>query len=271
MNKLSPQFLKSFLDNKFSLFNKAEFVLSDPISVPHSFSNKKDIEVAAFLTSTISWGQRITIINNAKKLMSLMDDAPHDFILHHQPKDLKPFEKFVHRTFNSDDCLAYLHSLQNIYRNHGGLESTFSKAFSDSVNTLEAIEKVRNIFFSTPHLPRTQKHFSSPAKNSATKRLNMFLRWMVRPADGIDFGLWNAIPACKLIIPLDIHVSRAARKLNLIKTKQDNWKAAVELTEELKKFDENDPIKYDIALFNWSVCENLKFCSHSKEIKALSI
>lgn len=247
--------LKHLLDQKTEEYNTLRFIESDPILIPHSFQLKEDIEISAFLTATIAWGQRPTIIKNATRLMQLMDGAPLDFILNHRPKDRLRFEGFVHRTFNYDDLVFFLSSLQHIYSDLGGLETVFS-AEQGEENCKSAIARFRQYFFETEHLPRTQKHVSNPLKNSSCKRLNMFLRWMVRSDnDGVDFGLWNTIDMSQLSCPLDVHSGNVARKLGLLKRKQNDWKAVEELDSALRKFDPMDPVKYDFALFGMGVFE----------------
>ncbi|MCF8228626.1 MAG: TIGR02757 family protein [Bacteroidales bacterium] len=223
----------------------------DPVSIPHLFKKKEDIEIAAYLAATIAWGQRKTIIRNALSLMAMMDNAPHDFVLNANDADFKKFLGFVHRTFNGSDCIYFLNALQNIYVKHGGLEKCFEEK-----DVKEGILKFRKIFFELPHLPRTQKHLANPAAGASAKRINMFLRWMIRDdGAGIDFGIWRIFTPSQLYCPLDIHSGNAARKLGLLKRKQNDWKAVEELTRNLRNFDAEDPVKYDIALFALGVEE----------------
>jgi len=252
------QEIKQFLDEKVLLYNQPSFIELDPVSIPHLFNKKEDIEIAGFFAATIAWGQRPTILRNAKKLMQWMDNAPQDFILHFEENDLEPFRNFVHRTFNGSDCIYFLRALQNIYHHHGGLSELFTSSLNKpNADIKEAIVHCRTLFFELPHLKRTEKHFSNPEEGSACKRLNMFLRWMVRKdKKGVDLGIWNISPS-KLICPLDVHSGRIARKLGLLKRKQDDWKAAEELTGILRSFDKNDPAKYDFALFSLGVFEHL--------------
>lgn len=243
--------LHSFLEEKYNFYNQPEFIEDDPISVPHQFSNKEDIELAGFFSAIIAWGVRTTIINNANKLMQMMDFAPHDFVINHSENELKRFEKFVHRTFNGIDCIYFIQSLRNIYQNHEGLETVFSGA-----DARESILNFRIVFFELPFPKRTSKHIANPDKNSAAKRINMFLRWMVRNDNrGVDFGIWKNQDTAKLVCPLDVHSGNVARKLGLITVPSDNWKAAIELTNRLREFDPADPVKYDFALFGLGINE----------------
>lgn len=254
--KLKAGELKEFLDEKYEQYNRLDFITSDPICIPHQFTKKEDIEIAGFLSATIAWGQRVTIINNANKLMQLMDHAPHEFIMNAKVKDLKRFDNFVHRTFNGTDAMFFMSSLQNIYKKHGGLEKVFvSKTKEDACK--EAIVNFRKVFFSIPHPARTGKHVSNPEENSSAKRLCMYLRWMVRDDKrGVDFGIWkNSIQAKDLMCPLDVHTGNVGRKLGLLKRTQNDWKAVTELSNNLRKLDKNDPIKYDFALFGLGVFE----------------
>ena len=247
--------LKEFLDEKVILYNNPKFIASDPIQIPHSFSKKEDIEIAAFLTATISWGNRKMIIKNAFKMMELLDNSPYDFVLNHQEKDLKSFENFVHRTFNTIDFQQFVKSLQHIYQNHKGLENALAIT-DNSKNYQTTIHQFKQLFFEVPHQQRTQKHVSDPLKNSAAKRINMYLRWMVRNDNaGVDFGIWKTHNPANLSCPLDVHSGNVARKLKLLLRKQNDWKALAELDKNLRKLDKNDPVKYDFALFGLGVFE----------------
>lgn len=246
--------LKEYLDSKVEKYNCIDFIELDPISIPHKFTTKEDIEIAGLLSATIAWGNRKAILKSANKLIQWMDNAPYDFILNHSTPDLKPFEKFVYRTFNGDDCIFFIKSIKNIYLNHSGIENTFTKGFVEEKSIEAAINYFRTVFFSVPHFSRTQKHVANPMKGSASKRLNMYLRWMVRKdTKEVDFGLWNTINPADLMMPLDVHSGTVARKLELLKRNANDWKAVVELTQNLKKFDYTDPVKYDFALFGMGV------------------
>jgi uncharacterized protein (TIGR02757 family) len=251
--------IKAILDSKLAQITKDQiFVADDPISIPHRFSIKEDIEIAGFLTAILSWGMRRQIIERAGFLMKLMDNAPYQFLMHAEAKDFSRLEQFQYRTFKGIDCHALTHALAMIYRKHGGLEQTFTSGFAQG-NIWDAIVVVRNILLSYPHEKRTEKHLANPQKGASAKRINMFLRWMVRQDEaGIDFGLWKNIPAKALICPLDLHTGKAARKLGLLKRKQDDKKAADELTAQLLLFDAHDPVKYDLALFMLSMDKQLE-------------
>lgn len=249
--------LKSFLDSKVIQYNRPEFIKNDPVVIPHLFTNKQDIEIMGFWAATLAWGQRVTIINKCRELITLMDGAPYDFIINHEEPDLKKLLQFKHRTFNDIDTLYFIAFFRYHYQNHDSLESAFlpPNPLKWEQEGVEPIEKYlnhfRQYFFSLPDFPhRTQKHVSSPSQKSTCKRLNMFLRWMVRKDDcGVDFGIWNQIKPAELIMPCDLHVDRVARKLNLITRKQTDWQTAIKLTQRLREFDPIDPVKYDFALF----------------------
>ncbi len=247
--------LKEFLDEKVILYNQPKFIESDPIQIPHLFSIKEDIEIAAFLTATIAWGNRKSIINNAKRMMQLLDHAPFDFVLNHTTQDLESLNHFVHRTFNGEDLKQFIKSLNHIYSKHNGLEAVFLKhAKKDSLQL--SIHHLKKYFFEIGHLPRTQKHISDPLKNSAAKRINMFLRWMVRKDNvGVDFGIWDNLSPSQLSCPLDVHSGNVARKLGLLNRKQNDAKALNELDMALRDLDYSDPVKYDFALFGLGVFE----------------
>ena len=247
--------LKDFLDAKVEQYNHPHFLESDPLQIPHQFHKKEDIEISAFLTATIAWGNRKSIINNAKKLMQLLDNAPYDFIMQHQDRDAEKLLSFVHRTFNGTDLCYFIKALHHIYTNHNGLEACFAKtATAQSVQP--AISSFKQTFFELPHPLRTTKHVSDPLKGSAAKRINMFLRWMVRDhTTGVDFGLWKQLKPNQLSCPLDVHSGNVARKLKLLKRKQNDAKALAELDKNLRKLDPKDPVKYDFALFGLGVFE----------------
>lgn len=250
--------LKELLDGYVDKFNNQEFIESDPISIPHRFKQKQDIEISGFLVATLAWGQRPVIISKSLELMNYMDFSPYEFVLHHSENDLKPFLKFKHRTFNPTDILYFIHFFRLVYRQYDSLEPLFAETLNNSsVHTGPGIDNFRQVFVNDPDFPmRTGKHVASPSRKSACKRINMFLRWMVRKDDrGVDFGIWKSIQPYQLICPLDVHVDRIARKLGLLKRKQKDWQAALELTENLKRFDPDDPVKYDFALFGMGVFE----------------
>lgn len=247
--------LKEFLDEKVVQYNTLDFIDTDPIQVPHQFSLKEDIEIAAFLTSTIAWGNRKMIINNSKKMMALMGDSPYDFIMNHRDFQLEKLDGFVHRTFNSVDFITFIKALQHIYKNHSGLEMAFAKN-QQPLSMQPGIAEFKKIFFEIAHQARTMKHVSDPMQGSAAKRINMFLRWMVRQdKNGVDFGIWKNIPMAALSCPLDVHSGNVARKLGLLTRKQNDGKALAELDSSLRLLDANDPVKYDFALFGLGVFE----------------
>jgi len=253
------QNLKAFLDAKVAQYNRPDFIKNDPVSIPHLFTKKQDIEIMGFWAATLAWGQRITIINKCKELIALMDGAPYDFIMNHEEPDLKKLLHFKHRTFNDVDTLYFISFFRYHYSRYESLEDAFvpnrTVILSDSEEPIDGVQTAlnhfRSYFFSLPDHPhRTIKHVSSPSQKSTCKRLNMFLRWMVRKDDcGVDFGIWNKLQPSELIMPCDLHVDRVARKLNLITRKQTDWQTAIELTERLREFDPLDPVKYDFALF----------------------
>ena len=251
--------LKNFLDRKVIEFNNPAFIKDDPVCIPHLFSKKQDIEIAGFFAAVFAWGTRKTIINKCELLLQLMDNAPYDFCINHTDEDLKRLEGFCHRTFNDTDLLYFISFFKFYYSKHKSLESAFfNNATIQQNNAVEAaLNNFYQCFFSLDDVPaRTKKHIASPQKNSSCKRLNMYLRWMVRNDNkGVDFGLWKKISPSQLICPVDVHVARVAKHFNLLKRNQVDWQAAIELTEELKKFDKSDPVKYDFALFGLGVLE----------------
>ncbi len=247
--------IKEFLNLKSEQYNNVSFIKDDPIQIPHLFNKKEDIEISGFLTSTISWGNRKSIIKSSTKMMKLMDNEPYNFIINHSEKDLKNLFKFVHRTFNGYDFVQFIISLRHIYKNYGGLE----KVFADNIKNQSmhsSIHEFKKIFFEIPHTERTKKHVSDPFRGSASKRINMFLRWMIRKdKKGVDLGIWKSIDQKNLSCPLDVHSGNVARKLGLIDRKQNDYKAVMELDSILRVFDKNDPVKYDFALFGIGVFE----------------
>ncbi|ANH83349.1 TIGR02757 family protein [Niabella ginsenosidivorans] len=261
--KKSADTLKAFLDARALYYEQPGFIADDPISVPHSFSKQQDIEIAGFFAAILAWGNRKSIINSCKRLLELMDNAPYDFIMHFTEADLKPFLKFVHRTFNAIDLFHFLDVLQHHYKikKLPSLETAFSNYLTPGDTTIEkALIGFRRHFFDDkifPHYPvRTQKHIATPERKSACKRLNMYLRWMVRSSSkGVDFGLWKNIQPLQLICPLDLHVARVARHFKLLDRPNNDWQAALELTTHLKQLDAADPVKYDFALFGLGVIE----------------
>lgn len=248
--------VRSLLDNAYERLATPDFIANDPVQVPRSFSTREDAETIGFITATIAWGQRKTIISNAWKLADLMDQAPFDFMMNAGEQDLQRLDGFVHRTFNAMDLRQFVFGLRHLYNTHGGLETAFLPAEKSTLlpPVVDMISLFRERFFEPAHEPRMHKHVASPARGSNAKRINMYLRWMVRPNDrGIDLGLWKRIPASALHVPLDVHTGRVARELGLLRRQQDDWKSVQELTEVLRGFDATDPVKYDIALFGLGV------------------
>ncbi len=248
--------LYQLLEEKAYQYNNPSFIETDPIQVPKQFSRKENIEISAFLAASIAWGQRTTIIKNAFRLVEMMDNDPFEFLLNTDETDWMHFGEFKHRTFNGQDCLFFIRSLKNIYQNHGGLEAVFTAGYLQDQTIGSALRHFRQIFYQVAHESRSQKHISNIDKGASAKRLNMFLRWMVRNDQaGVDFGLWDGIPSSALLLPLDVHTGTQARQLGLLARKQDDWKAVLEVTESLRVFDPADPVKYDFALFGMGAFE----------------
>ena len=244
--------LQEFLNSKVDFYNQPSFIKDDPISVPHLFTKKQDIEIAGFFAAIFSWGNRTTIISKAKELMQLMDMAPYEFCLNHDSNGLKRLMGFKHRTFNDTDLFYCVEFFKHHYKRYKSLENAFTR----HGNTVEEmLTDFHHYFFSLDDFPvRTKKHIATPERKSSCKRLNMFLRWMVRQyGKGVDFGLWKKISPSQLVCPIDLHVARVACRFNLIKRKQTDWQTALELTEYLRTLDKNDPVKYDFALFGLGV------------------
>ena len=247
--------IKDFLDHKVTEFNRPEFIELDPISIPHRFSLKEDIEISAFLTATISWGNRKAILGTAGQMMQLMGESPYDFIMDSSHFNREKISEFYYRTFNGIDFAYFLSALKNIYSNYGGLENVFNE-LTTKCSVQESIGHFKQLFFELPHSSRTQKHISDPINGSAAKRINMMLRWLIRKDNkGVDFGIWKKISPSNLSIPLDVHSGNTARKLGLLKRKQNDAKAVTELDLVLRTFDGIDPVKYDFALFGLGVIE----------------
>ena len=247
--------LKEFLDLKANQYQSQDFISADPIQIPHRFTKKEDVEIAGFLAATIAWGNRTSIIKNANKMMKLMDEAPFDFIVNHQTSDLDVFDGFVHRTFNATDLKYFVQAIKNLYVNKGGLEFCITQHVS-KMPLQTALHHFKKDFFELPHELRTEKHLADPLKGSAAKRINMYLRWMVRPnTSGVDFGLWKSMHPRNLSCPLDVHSGTVARKLGILNRKQNDAKAVLELDKQLRIMDSEDPVKYDFALFGLGAFE----------------
>ncbi len=248
--------MKVYFDELVDKYNRPDFIPNDPIKIPHLFTHPQDIEIMGFWASILAWGQRVTIINKSMELIELMDGRPHHFILHHTEQERQRFAQFKHRTFNYTDTLYFLDFLQRYYRQHESLEDAFARHIKpEDENIAAGLEGFHDLFFDSEYAPhRTRKHVSTPKRKSRCKKLNMFLRWMVRQDDrGVDFGIWQSIRPDQLLMPLDVHVERVARRFNLIARKQNDFRTVVELTNTLKQFDPIDPVKYDFALFSIGV------------------
>ena len=247
--------IKAFLEEKAEMYNRPQFIETDPVQVPRQFNQKEDIEISAFFTALISWGNRTSIIKNACRLMHLMEYRPYEFIVNASSSEYHLLNKFTHRTFNGDDCNYLVQSLNNIYKHNGGLQTIIGNAFLEGESIKKALIKLHFKIFELPG-ERTRKHIANVERGASAKRLNMFLRWMVRnDSRGVDFGLWPEIPASALMLPLDVHTGNFARKVVILIRKQNDWKAVEEVTETLRKFDPADPVKYDFALFGLGVFE----------------
>jgi len=252
---ISSSELKDFLDSRADLYNRPEFILTDPISIPHRFSLKEDIEIAGFMAATIAWGNRVSILRSSDRMMRLMGNAPYDFVLHHTDNDLRYIDGAMHRTFNAEDFIYFIEALKYIYIEKGGIETIFN-TYQTGDSLQPAIHEFRKIFLELPHNPRTARHVSDPFKGSAAKKINMYLRWMVRKDDrGVDFGIWRSVPPSVLSCPLDVHSGNVARRLGLLTRRQNDAKAVAELDMNLRSLDAADPVRYDFALFGLGVFE----------------
>ncbi len=249
--------LRDFLEEKYRKYNTPDFITDDPVSIPHRFTHKHDIEIAGFLTATISWGRRKSIVDSAGKLMEMMEHSPAQFAVNAEESDIKKFN-FIYRTLQAEDTRSILRGLGNVYRSGSSLEQIFSEPMNGAGDTAPGIRNLRQVLSQCGKLqPRTLKHLPDPAGNSAAKRMNMFLRWMVRKdQNGVDFGIWNSIHPSQLVCPVDVHAGNVARKLGLIQSRQINWNAAMQLTCNLRKLDPEDPVKFDFALFGLGIYEN---------------
>ncbi len=253
----SYQIVKTFLDEKYEQYNRPDFIEDDPVSIPHLFQKEEDIEIAAFLTATISWGQRPMILKKARIMMELLEMDPYNFITGAGATDMKRFRKFVYRTFNSSDLVYFILAIQRILNEYDTLGGLFKKLHNSSEDTRQMLIAFHNEFFRFKKYGRILKHLSNPEKGSAAKRMNMMLRWLVRQDDrGVDFGIWDFIPKSDLYLPLDLHTGRISRKLGILKRRSNDWKAVEEVTGVLRQFDSEDPAKYDFALFGLGIIES---------------
>jgi len=254
--ELNLEQLREFLDEKVQQYNNPNFIELDPIQIPHMYSAKEDIEISGFLAATISWGNRTSILKSSKRMMELMGNSPYDFIMHHKDEHLKKMDGFVHRTFNSTDLITFIEALKYLYQHQNGLEGVFTK-YKTVKSIQPAIHQLNKVFFTVPHLQRTRKHLPDPLSGSAAKKINMYLRWMIRKDNcSVDFGIWKNISPSILSCPLDVHSGNVSRKLGLLKRKQNDAKAVQELDACLRQLDNNDPVKYDFALFGLGIYEN---------------
>lgn len=248
--------LLQFLEEKHLQYNNPSFIESDPISIPHSFSTDKDREVSGFLAAAISWGRRDLILRSSRRLLEMMDMSPYEYVMSSSDKDLIRLSGFVHRTFNGSDCISFMKGLKNVYSSYPGMEDVIIEGMGDGRSLASGLSNLRKVFFSDHHEKRAEKHFADVLAGSAGKRLFMFLRWMVRSdSRGVDFGIWRKIKASELFIPLDFHSGNTARKLGILTRRVNDWKAVEELTQVLREFDRDDPVKYDFALFGLGVNE----------------
>jgi len=255
-NGIPSSEIKAFLEEKYLQYNNPSFIECDPISIPHSFSDARDREISGFLIAAIAWGRRDLILRSGRLMLELMDNSPSEFILYANENELSRFARFVHRTFNGTDCIYFIKGLRHIYSSFGSMEDVILQGMNDSGSVKEGLSYLRSLFFSLPHATRNEKHFADVTGGAAGKRLNMFLRWMVRKDNfGVDFGIWKKIDPAMLYIPLDLHSGNTARRLGLLTRKMNDWKAVEELTGILKEFDPADPVKYDFALFGLGVNE----------------
>ncbi len=254
--ELNKTQLKRLLDQRVDLYNRPSFIGFDPISIPHRYSKKEDIEIAGFLAATIAWGNRLSILRSADRMMAIMGNSPYDFVINHSDSDLKCIDGCIHRTYFAEDFIYFIEALKYLYLEKGGMEAIFARHQTED-SLQPAIHEFGKVFFELPHNARTRRHLSDPDKGSAAKRINMFLRWMVRRDDrDVDFGLWQSISPSVLSCPLDVHSGNVARKLGLLKRKQSDAKAVAELDTRLRELDPADPVKYDYALFGLGVFEH---------------
>lgn len=257
---ISTDNIKDLLEERAARYNTPAFVENDPIQIPHSFSDRENIEISGFLGASLAWGRRDIIIKNTFDLVSRMDNNPIDFLMNMQDHDLDNFKDFKHRTFNGEDCMFFIRSLHRLYKSGGGLQESFLRGYNKRDNTRDAILNFRKEFLENGYPERSIKHLADPERGSAAKRLNLFLRWMVRKDEGgVDFGIWTGISASDLYIPLDVHSGNMARQLGLLKRKQNDWKAVEELTAALRDMDPEDPVKYDYALFGMGAFEKNQY------------
>jgi uncharacterized protein (TIGR02757 family) len=258
-NGIPADEMKVFLEEKYLQYNNPAFIESDPISIPHKFTGLRDREISGFLTAAIAWGRRDLILRSSRMLLERMDNAPYEFITSAGEDEILNLSGFVHRTFNGTDCIYFIKGLRHIYSNYSCMEDVLLQGMSETGSIRDGLSQLRSVFFALPHASRNEKHFADVTGGAAGKRLNMFLRWMVRKDNrGVDFGIWKNIDQSSLYMPLDLHSGNTARRLGLLTRKMNDWKAVEELTEILRLFDPTDPVKYDFALFGLGVFEGFK-------------
>ena len=250
MSSLAREDLKELLERLHDKYNTVDFIENDPISIPHSFSDPRDQEIGGFLAATIAWGNRKAIVKNARRLMELLDNAPYDFTMNASDGEMARLYSFVHRTFNGNDCVDFIRALRRLYTDYGSMGEFFEKKYAESNDMRTVLSSFRKYFWQCEHQQRAEKHLSSIDKGAACKRLNMYIKWMVRKDDrGVDLGIWKGIPASALYLPLDVHTASMGRELGLLIRKQNDWKAVEEITSALRTFDPEDPVRYDFSLF----------------------
>jgi uncharacterized protein (TIGR02757 family) len=255
-NGIPASELKIFLEEKYLQYNNPSFIECDPISIPHGFTGLRDREISGFVTAAIAWGRRDLILRSSRILLERMDNEPYEFIRSAGEDEIARLTGFVHRTFNGSDCTYFIRGLRYIYSHYNSMEEVMLQGMSETGSIRDGLSHLRSVFFSLPHAVRNEKHFADVRGGAAGKRLNMFLRWMVRKDNrGVDFGMWKNIDQADLFIPLDLHSGNTARRLGLLKRNMNDWKAVEELTSVLRSFDPSDPVKYDFALFGLGVNE----------------
>ncbi len=269
LRALTPDFvkLKQFLDAMRQKMVVNEFIKNDPVQFVHRFKDKEDIEIAGFFSAHLAFGKVGIIIRNLEKLFGIMEWHPAIFIKKFSYKEERYFSPFVHRFIKGKDIIKFIYALKEIYLRKGGLEGFFMSGFlSSESSVLNAIQLFSNNFYSLSAINKINKNeyagiyflIPPPGSQSAYKRLNLFLRWMVRSENGLDTGLWRGIKPSQLIIPLDTHIARLSKNLGLTTRRTKDMKMAIEITENLKKLDPEDPLKYDFVLCHLGISEGCR-------------